>query len=162
MHPACASAVAREPTVSEPLSVDSDCPMLPTRSGNCMRLPGPLSVNGYRRAPRFAVSCRPNGRRSLMPGIDARPDLPEWNETRAREVITPHLSVQGGLLPALHAVQQTFGFIPGPAIALLAHEFNLSRAEVHGVATFYHDFRHGGPAGRHVLKLCRGEACQAV
>jgi formate dehydrogenase subunit gamma len=97
-----------------------------------------------------------------MPGIDARPDLPEWNETRAHEAIAPHRSVQGGLLPALHAIQEIFGFVPGPAIGVLAHEFNLSRAEVHGVATFYHDFRHGAPAGRHVLKLCRGEACQAV
>jgi len=87
---------------------------------------------------------------------------PEWNEAKAREAIGAYLSVQGGLLPALHALQDLFGFIPEPAIGLLAHEFNLSRAEVHGVATFYHDFRRGGPAGRHVLKLCRGEACQAV
>jgi formate dehydrogenase subunit gamma len=87
---------------------------------------------------------------------------PEWNEAKAREAIGAHLSVQGGLLPALHALQAIFGFIPEQGIGLLAHEFNLSRAEVHGVATFYHDFRRGGPAGRHVLKLCRGEACQAV
>jgi formate dehydrogenase subunit gamma len=87
---------------------------------------------------------------------------PEWNEATAREAIGACLSVQGGLLPALHAIQQLFGFIPPAAIGLLAREFNLSRADVHGVATFYHDFRHSGPAGRHVLKLCRGEACQAV
>lgn len=86
----------------------------------------------------------------------------EWNEAKAREAVGAYLSVQGGLLPALHALQAMFGFIPEQAIGLLAHEFNLSRAEVHGAATFYHDFRRGGPAGRHVLKLCRGEACQAV
>lgn len=65
-------------------------------------------------------------------------------------------------MPALHAVQAEFGHIPKPAIAFLADAFNLSRAEVYGVATFYHDFRLDCPAGRHVLKLCRAEACQAV
>jgi formate dehydrogenase subunit gamma len=68
----------------------------------------------------------------------------------------------GGLLPALHALQAEFGWIPKAAIALLAHEFNLSRAEVFGTASFYHDFRLEGLPGRHVLKLCRAEACQSV
>jgi formate dehydrogenase subunit gamma len=90
-----------------------------------------------------------------------RTDLPEWNETRARGVVTPFLAVPGGLLPALHALQAEYGWIPKPAIALVAHEFNLTRAEVYGTASFYHDFRLDGPAGRHVLKLCRAEACQA-
>ncbi|MEI9991899.1 MAG: formate dehydrogenase subunit gamma [Rhizomicrobium sp.] len=85
-----------------------------------------------------------------------------WSEDRARAAVAPHAAVPGGLLPALHALQAEFGFVPKPAIALLAHEFNLSRAEVFGVASFYHDFRLDGPAGRHVLKLCRAEACQAV
>lgn len=86
----------------------------------------------------------------------------EWNETRAQALIEAHVASPGGLLPALQAVQAEFGCIPKPAMGLLAKEFNLSRAEVYGVATFYHDFRLDGPAGRHVLKLCRGEACQAV
>lgn len=86
----------------------------------------------------------------------------EWNETRAREIAGAHLAVPGGLLPALQALQAEYGHIPKPAVGWLAHEFNLSRAEVYGVATFYHDFRLEGPAGHHVLKLCRGEACQAV
>lgn len=64
-------------------------------------------------------------------------------------------------MPALHALQAGFGCVPKPAIALLADVFNISRAEVHGVVTFYHDFREA-PAGRHVLKLCRAEACQSV
>jgi formate dehydrogenase subunit gamma len=68
----------------------------------------------------------------------------------------------GGLLPALHALQSEFGCVPQEAIAFLAREFNLSRADVYGVATFYHDFRIDEPAGKHVLKLCRSEACQAV
>ncbi len=85
-----------------------------------------------------------------------------WSEERARAAIAPHAAESGGLLPALHALQAEFGFVPKPAIVLLAHEFNLSRAEVFGVASFYHDFRLDGPRGRHVLKLCRAEACQAV
>lgn len=84
-----------------------------------------------------------------------------WNEARAREISERFAAVKGGLLPALHAIQAAFGHIPSPAVAILADAFNLSRAEVHGVATFYHDFRTA-PAGRHVLKLCRAEACQAV
>jgi formate dehydrogenase subunit gamma len=61
----------------------------------------------------------------------------------------------------LHALQAAFGYVPEPAIPMIAHALNLSRAEVHGVFTFYHDFRHE-PAGRHVLKLCHAEACQAA
>ncbi len=85
-----------------------------------------------------------------------------WSEMLARQIAAPCLPMEGGLLPALHAVQAEFGFIPNPAIALLAELFNISRADVYGVVTFYHDFRSDGPPGRHVLKLCRAEACQAV
>jgi formate dehydrogenase subunit gamma len=85
-----------------------------------------------------------------------------WNEDDAKRVIALHVSTPGGLLPALRAIQDEFGFIGKPAIALLAHVFNVTRAEVFGVATFYHDFRLEGPSGRHVLRLCRAEACQAV
>ncbi|MGD5575256.1 NAD(P)H-dependent oxidoreductase subunit E, partial [Xanthomonas citri pv. citri] len=61
----------------------------------------------------------------------------------------------------LHALQEAFGYVPEAAVPMVAQALNLSRAEVHGVVTFYHDFRHK-PAGRHVLKLCRAEACQAA
>jgi formate dehydrogenase subunit gamma len=64
-------------------------------------------------------------------------------------------------LPLLHALQEAFGYIDEAAEPLIAEALNISRAEVHGVVTFYHDFRHA-PAGRHVLKLCRAEACQAA
>jgi formate dehydrogenase subunit gamma len=64
------------------------------------------------------------------------------------------------MLPILHAFQETFGCVPQEAAPLIAEALNLSRAEVHGVITFYHDFRRE-PAGRHVLKLCRAEACQS-
>jgi len=69
--------------------------------------------------------------------------------------------MEGPLLPVLHAVQAEFGRVPQEALPVLARELNISRAEVHGVVSFYHDFREM-PAGRHVLKLCRAEACQAM
>ena len=68
---------------------------------------------------------------------------------------------QDQLLPALHAIQDAAGYIPADAVADIASAFNLSRAEVHGVITFYHDFRRE-PAGRHVVKICRAESCQSM
>jgi formate dehydrogenase subunit gamma len=67
----------------------------------------------------------------------------------------------GALLPILHAIQDRLGYIPGPAVARVAHGLNLSRAEVHGMVSFYHHFRTE-PAGNHVLQLCRAEACQSM
>ena len=64
-------------------------------------------------------------------------------------------------MPILHALQEAFGFIPLEAEPILAKTLNWSRAEVHGVVTFYHDFRRQ-PAGKHVLKLCSAEACQSM
>lgn len=68
---------------------------------------------------------------------------------------------EGALLPILHDLQHEFGHVPKASVAVVAGALNLSRADVHGVVTFYHDFRER-PAGRHVLKLCRAEACQAM
>jgi formate dehydrogenase subunit gamma len=70
-------------------------------------------------------------------------------------------SLPGALLPVLHGVQDALRYVPKDAVPLIAGELNLSRAEVHGVITFYHYFRSYKP-GRHVLQLCRAEACQAV
>jgi formate dehydrogenase subunit gamma len=84
-----------------------------------------------------------------------------WDETRGAEIIAEHSKQEGATLVMLHALQDAFGYVPAAAIPMVAHALNLSRAEVHGVFTFYHDFRHK-PAGRHVLKLCRAEACQAA
>ena len=84
-----------------------------------------------------------------------------WNESRASEIIRQHDGREGPLLPILHDVQAEFGCIPAPAIPQIAEALNLTRAEVHGVVSFYHDFREA-PAGRHVLKLCRAEACQSM
>jgi formate dehydrogenase subunit gamma len=66
----------------------------------------------------------------------------------------------GALLPLLHDIQEALGFVPPAAVPLLATALNRSRAEVHGVLTYYHFFRQQ-PAGRHVLRICRAEACQA-
>ncbi|MBN9487239.1 MAG: formate dehydrogenase subunit gamma [Alphaproteobacteria bacterium] len=84
-----------------------------------------------------------------------------WNETLALEIVRRYDGREGPLLPILHDVQATFGCVPVEAIRLIATELNLTRAEVHGVASFYHDFRDR-PAGRHVLKVCRAEACQSM
>ena len=76
-------------------------------------------------------------------------------------IVDEHLGLEGPLLPILHALQEAFGYVPQEAVPLIAEALNLSRAEVHGVVTFYHDFR-AAPAGRHVLRLCRAEACQSM
>jgi formate dehydrogenase subunit gamma len=83
-----------------------------------------------------------------------------WDAHIAFDIIGAHIEREGPLIPILHDLQSTFGYIPEPAVPMVAEALNLSRAEVHGVVTFYHDFRKE-PAGRHVIKLCRAEACQA-
>ncbi len=75
-------------------------------------------------------------------------------------IIASHRDRAGALLPILHDVQDAFGHVPDEAVPVIAEALNLSRAEVHGVVTFYHDFRRE-PATRPVIKLCRAEACQA-
>ena len=84
-----------------------------------------------------------------------------WDEVRGAEIIADHTHLEGSTIVILHALQEAFGYVPEPAIPMVAEALNLSRAEVYGVFTFYHDFRKQ-PAGRHVLKLCRAEACQAA
>ena len=83
-----------------------------------------------------------------------------WNDIRARDVIAAHAGVEGAALPMLRALQVEFGCIPEQAIPLAADALNITRAEMHGIVTFYHDFRRT-PPGRIVLKLCRAEACQS-
>lgn len=80
---------------------------------------------------------------------------------RVTEILDRHRGMEGALLPILHAIQEDFGHIPQDALPIIARDLNLSRAEVHGVMSFYHDFREN-PAGNHVLKLCRAEACKAM
>jgi formate dehydrogenase subunit gamma len=89
------------------------------------------------------------------------PSYESWNADRAQALIAVHIGLDGPLLPILHAFQEQFGYIDVAAEPLIAEALNISRAEVHGVVTFYHDFRKY-PVGRNVLKLCRAEACQAA
>jgi formate dehydrogenase subunit gamma len=88
-------------------------------------------------------------------------DPPPGSEERARAICEAHGNRPDELLEIFHAVQAEFGFIPGPALPVIANALNLSRAEVYGVLTFYHDFRQS-PPGRHLVKICRAEACQAM
>ncbi|MBY6002779.1 formate dehydrogenase subunit gamma [Salipiger bermudensis] len=76
-------------------------------------------------------------------------------------LIDAQMHLEGPLLPILHAIQEACGHVPEAALPLIAETLNLSRAEVHGVMSFYHDFRKA-PAGRHVVKICRAEACQSM
>jgi formate dehydrogenase subunit gamma len=92
------------------------------------------------------------GSSSLLPSA--------WAVPEATALIAELAGMEGALLPVLHALQHRFGFVPDAAVPLVAEALNLSRAEVHGVLTFYHDFRRA-PAGRRVVKLCGAEACQA-
>jgi len=84
-----------------------------------------------------------------------------WSEERTVEIIAEHDGMEGPLMPVLHAHQHAFGYVPEEAVPVIARQLNLSRAEVHGVVTFYHEFRRELP-GKHVLKLCRAEACQSM
>lgn len=76
-------------------------------------------------------------------------------------VLTPLRDLEGPLLPMLHALQAAFGHVPGSAHGLLTAWLGITKAELSGVLSFYHDFRDR-PAGRHVLKICRAEACQSM
>jgi formate dehydrogenase subunit gamma len=84
-----------------------------------------------------------------------------WQRVRALAIVESYRGQRGTLLPILHDLQHEFGFINDEAVPMLAQALNLSRAEVHGVISFYHDFKRE-PQGRTVVKLCRAEACQSV
>lgn len=81
--------------------------------------------------------------------------------SRTAAVIADLRGLEGPLLPILHGIQDEFGYVPPEALPVIADALNISKAEVHGVVTFYHDYRNH-PAGRHVLKLCQAEACQSM
>jgi formate dehydrogenase subunit gamma len=82
-------------------------------------------------------------------------------EQHVRSAVAAHRADRGALLPILHDIQATFGYVDPAAVPILAEELNLSRADVHGVISFYHDFRKAPTAGTHV-RVCRAEACQAA
>jgi formate dehydrogenase subunit gamma len=82
-------------------------------------------------------------------------------KTIVLDVINNHLDMPGNLLPILHGIQDTLGYIPQEAVTDISSLLNLSKAEVHGVITFYHYFRTTAP-GKHVIRICRAESCQAM
>ena len=86
--------------------------------------------------------------------------LPDWRDVVAR-VLTRHAGERGALLAVLHGIQDALGFVPPDAHPVIAEALGLSRAEVHGVVSFYHDFR-SAPPGKQIVRICRAEACQAM
>lgn len=86
---------------------------------------------------------------------------PQADEARILAAVERHRHRDGPLIEVLHEVQADFGCIPSGAVPVIARALNLSRAEVHGVVSFYHHFRTKAP-GRHVLQICRAESCQAA
>ncbi|WDS37171.1 formate dehydrogenase subunit gamma [Pseudoxanthomonas sp.] len=91
----------------------------------------------------------------VVPVLDAGQVAP------VEAAIAEHRMRPGALLPILHAVQDALGHVPEGAVAPIAAALNMTRADVHGVLSFYHHFR-SAPPGRHVLQLCRAEACQSM
>lgn len=84
-----------------------------------------------------------------------------WDQDSARSIITSLAHLEGATLPILHALQDEFGYVDPQAVPLIAEALNLSRAEVHGTISFYHDFKTA-PQPARVIKLCRAEACQSL
>jgi formate dehydrogenase subunit gamma len=84
-----------------------------------------------------------------------------WDKSAIASIAQELKDQPGALLLILRRVQDELGWIPEQSVGLIADALNLSRAEVHGVVSFYHDFRHH-PPGRHVIRLCRAESCQAM
>jgi formate dehydrogenase subunit gamma len=84
-----------------------------------------------------------------------------WDQAQAERIIAEFVGTEGAALPILHALQHTFGHVPQAAVPMIATALNITRAEMHGIVTFYHEFRTS-PSGRRVLQLCRAEACQAM
>jgi formate dehydrogenase subunit gamma len=98
--------------------------------------------------------------RSTAESHTPAPGLAPDQAAQVRTLVARHADQPGALLPLLHAVQDALGHVPAQAVPLIAQGLNLSRAEVHGVITYYPHFRQL-PAGRHVVQICHAEACQA-
>jgi formate dehydrogenase subunit gamma len=88
------------------------------------------------------------------------PSYEAWSTDAATEIVASLAGQDGAALPILHALQGRFGYVDKAIVPVMAEALNLSRAEIHGTITFYHDF-HDHPPGRRTVKLCRAEACQS-
>src|SRR5262245_52678666 len=111
----------------------------------------------YSRQPLYATCRKPMSSSS----VTTKPVLTPAQKSTIASILTQKADVPGGLMPALHAIQDAIGFIPPDSVPDLAKTFNISRAEVHGVITYYHYFRME-PPGRHVIQVCRAEACKSM
>jgi len=96
----------------------------------------------------------------IEPSSQAVLSDPSVDLDQVKSIIQKYQALPGAMLPVLHAIQDALGYVPSSTVPLIAEQLNLSRAEVHGVISFYHHFRQQ-PAGRHVVQICRAEACQA-
>lgn len=84
-----------------------------------------------------------------------------WDQDQVRTIVAGLKDKPGALLPVLHGIQDALGYVPAGAVPIIAGELNLSRAEVHGVISFYHYFRDT-PPGKHTIHVCRAESCQSM
>ena len=96
----------------------------------------------------------------IEPSSQVVPSDPSVDLDQVKSIIQKYQALPGAMLPVLHAIQDALGYVPSSTVPLIAEQLNLSRAEVHGVISFYHHFRQQ-PAGRHLVQICRAEACQA-
>jgi formate dehydrogenase subunit gamma len=87
--------------------------------------------------------------------------LPPTDTDTVRRIVADLKGRPGPLIEILHAIQAALGYVPEGAVPVVAEGLNLSRAEVHGVVTFYHYFRHT-PPGKHIVSVCQAEACQSM
>jgi formate dehydrogenase subunit gamma len=85
----------------------------------------------------------------------------EWNLDVAKMTVQEFRGRTGGVMLALHKIQEIFGYVDDSAMPMLGKVFNLTRAEIHGVTSFYHDFKRSKP-GTYTVKVCQAEACQAM
>jgi formate dehydrogenase subunit gamma len=99
--------------------------------------------------------------RAIPVKVEPASSLTQAQQTLVRDICTRLKSLDGALMPILHGVQEAMGYVPQDAVPIIAAQLNLSRADVHGVVSFYHYFLREQP-GRHVVHLCRAEACQSV
>ena len=126
-----------------------------------MALPSGGATGSFFERPASPRTGRPPAKLKDYDLMTDRPIPTIPTEDEIRTIVTDHLALEGPLLPMLHALQNTFGCIPDAAAPVLTEALSISRAELYGVISFYHDFRDQ-PAGRHIVKICRAEACQAV
>ena len=96
-----------------------------------------------------------------MPTSNTDTNIAEITRTLIEGTVENLQDKRGALLPILHAIQGNLGYVPEETLPMLADALNLTRAEVHGVVTFYHDFRTE-KTGRSVIQICQAESCQAL